>query len=94
MKNPLVVRVESWVGSIIILVFSAFLVGLFMIAVKNFGSDAEILSSSGNNLRTVSAEERMLIDDWLVKSDPGLSVKEVGYRYLIRKFPDKPWAGQ
>ncbi|OGN04285.1 MAG: hypothetical protein A2831_01110 [Candidatus Yanofskybacteria bacterium RIFCSPHIGHO2_01_FULL_44_17] len=94
MRNPLSLHVESWVGSVIVLVFAVFLVGIFMLAVKNFSSDTEILASSDNGvkLRTFSDEEKTLIDDWLTKSNVGVSVEDVGYRYIIKKYPDKPWA--
>ena len=91
LRNPLTFHVESWVGSVFVLLFSAFLVGLFAIAVKNFGSDTEVLASSSTKLKTVSTEERTLIDAWLGKTDTGISVREVGYRYIIKKYPDKPW---
>ncbi len=91
MKNPLTFRVESWLGSVIVLAVSAFLVGWFLISVKNFNSDNEILNSSGVRLRTVSPEEKSLIDQWLQQDRVGISASEVGYRYIIQKFPDKPW---
>lgn len=73
------------------MIFSAFLLGIFAIAVKNFGSDAEILVSSGTRLRTLSAEEKTLIDDWLAVNNAGISIKGVGYRNIIKKYPSKPW---
>ncbi len=91
MRNPLTFKIESWFGSVIVLIFSAFLVGWFLIAVRNFNSDAEILNVSGAKLRTVSPEEKSLIDQWLRQDNVGISASEVGYRYIIQKFPDKPW---
>ena len=93
MKNPLTFRVESWLGSVFVLAFSAFLVGIFVLAVRNFGFDAEILASSnsGVKFRTVSAEEKVLIDNWLTRTNPGIPASEIGYRYLIKKYPDNPW---
>ena len=92
MKNPLTFKIESWLGSVIVLIFSAFLVGWFLIAVKNFNSETEILNFSGTKLKTVSPEEKSLIDQWLRQDNIGISAPEVGYRYIIKKFPDKPWA--
>ena len=94
MRNPLTFRIESWVGSVFVLAFSGFLVGVFILAVQNFGFDADILASSSSRVRlqTVSAEERALIDGWLGKTNVGISAEDVGYRYLIKKYPDKPWA--
>ena len=91
MRNPLTFQIESWVGSVIVLIFSAFLIGVVVIAVKNFDSDAEVLFSTSTKLKTVSYEERTLIDTWIAREAPGISVKEVGYRYVIKQYPDKPW---
>jgi hypothetical protein len=91
MKNPLTFKIESWLGSVIVLIVSAFLVGWFLIAVRNFNSDTEILNSSITKLRTVSPEEKSSIDQWLQQDNIGISASEVGYRYIIQKFPDKPW---
>ncbi|MDP2933423.1 MAG: hypothetical protein Q8N81_04805 [bacterium] len=91
MKNPLTFKIESWLGSAIVLIFSAFLVGWFLIAMRNFNSDAEILNSSSTKLKIVSPVERSLIDQWLQQDNIGISASEVGYRYIVKKFPDKPW---
>ncbi len=75
------------------LAFSAFLVGTFVLAVKNFGFDADILAYSNLEIRfkTVSAEEKKLIDDWLIKNNMEVPTYSGSYRYLIKKYPDKPW---
>lgn len=92
MKNPLSLKVESLLGSIFVLTLSAFFVGLMLIAVKNFNSDNEILGMSNSKIRLISIQERKLIDEWLVRNNIGLSAQEVGYRYIVRKYPAKPWA--
>ncbi len=91
MKNPLTFKIESWLGLVIVLIISIFLVGWFLIAVRNFNSDTEILNSSITKLKIVSPEEKSLIDQWLQQDNIGISASEVGYRYIIQKFPDKPW---
>lgn len=91
MKNPLTLKIESWIGMAFVLLFSAFLIGLLLIAVKNFNSDSEILGSTSVKLKTVSPEERLLIDQWLQRDNIGISAAEVGYRYIVKKFPNKPW---
>ena len=91
MKNPLTLKIESWLGLVIVLIISIFLVGWFLIAVRNFNSDTEILNSSITKLKIVSPEEKSLIDQWLQQDNIGISASEVGYRYIIQKFPDKPW---
>jgi len=91
MKNPLTFRIESWVGAVLVLGFSAFFVGLFVVALQNYSSDLDILNSSGAKVRTISPQEKALIDKWLTKSDIGISVQEVGYRYILQNFPNRPW---
>jgi hypothetical protein len=91
MKNPFTLKIESWLGLAFVILFSAFLIGLFLIALKNFNSDTEIIDSMGAKLRVVSSEERLLIDRWLQKNNIGVSAAEVGYRYIIQKFPGRPW---
>ena len=91
MRNPLTFCIESWLGSVFVLAFSAFLVGWFFIAMKNFDSEMQILVSPNVKLKTISPEEKILIEEWIKKTNPGLSAQEVGYRYLIKKYPDKPW---
>ncbi len=92
MKNPLTVTIESSMAAIMVLLFSVFLIGLLLVAVKNFNTETEVLSAQDYNiLRTVSPQERSLINEWLESSDVGLSVEDVGYRFIIKNFPDKPW---
>ncbi len=91
MRNPATFVIESWVGGVFVLIFSMFFIGLFFIALKNFDSDNLILSASANNLKNISSSERELIDEWVSANNPGLSVQEVGYRFIIKKYPDKPW---
>ena len=91
MRNPLTFRIESWLGSVLVLAFAAFFVGIFVIAVKNFGSDTETLSSYAVKLRTISSEEKALIDTWIAREASDISIKDVGYRFILQKYPDKPW---
>lgn len=90
-RNPLTFRIESWVGAVLVLGFSAFMVGIFIVALKNFNSDVDILNASGTKVKTIPSYERAMIDEWISKSNIGLSVQEVGYRYILQHFPDKPW---
>jgi len=91
MRNPLTFRVESWLGSFFVLAFSAFLVGWFLLAMKNFDTETQILGSPNVKLRTISAQEKILIDEWIKRFNPDLSVPEVGYRFIVKSYPDKPW---
>jgi len=95
LRNPLTFQVESWVGSLLVLAFAVFLVGIFFVALKNFNSEAEILASpSGVNFKKISLEEKKLIDNWLNKTKPDITVNDVGYRYIIKTYPEKPWVSK
>jgi len=94
MKNPLTQKVESWLGAFIVLSFSAFLVGWFLIAVKNFSSDTDSVNFSALRLETVSPEEKLLIDQWLKQNNLKASQVGANYRRIIQQFPDKPWLNQ
>lgn len=72
---------------------SASLVGFFIIAVRNFNSDVDVLNSTTAKARVVGSQERMLIDQWLEENGTGISVQDVGYKYILNKFPNRPWIG-
>lgn len=84
-------KINSWVGGVIIVGFSAFLVGFFILAVRNFNSDVDVLSSTGAQIKTISPQEKFLIDQWLQDNAPGISAQDVGYRYILQKYPERPW---
>lgn len=94
MRNPLTLHIESWLGSVFIIALSVFFVGLLFIAIKNFDSDNKILNASGTKVKSVSVQERRLIDEWLGRNQIELSVEEVGYRYIVKKYPDRPWIAE
>jgi len=91
MRNPLSVRIETWLGGVMILAISASLVGFFIIAVKNFNSDVDILNATGVQVRNISPQEKQMIDQWLEENNTGISVQDVGYKYILNKFPNRPW---
>jgi hypothetical protein len=93
MRNPLTVKIETWLGGVMILAISASLVGFFIIAVRNFNSDVDVLNSTTAKARVVGSQERMLIDQWLEENGTGISVQDVGYKYILNKFPNRPWIG-
>lgn len=70
--------------------FAAFFIGLIFIAMKNFDSDLTIITSEQTQIKTISVTERILIRDWLIESQIETPEK-VGYRYLIGKYPSRPW---
>jgi hypothetical protein len=94
MKNVLTYRVESSLGAVFISLLSLFFIGLMFIAVKNFESDIDVMSaidtSSGIKTAPVSKTEVALIQEW-VKINSIVIPEGSGFRYLLRKYPDRPW---
>jgi len=89
-KNFLTIEIESYVGAVFILLLSSFFVGFIFIAMKNLGSDVVVINSEQVQVKTISVTERVLIQNWLKENKVEIP-EEVGYRYLIAKYPSKPW---
>jgi len=92
MKNPLTFHVESSLGAVFISLLALFFIGLLFIAVKNFESDIDIMTTTSNSIKTarVSEPELVLIREWLDMSNVEIP-EGSGYKYLVRKYPNKPW---
>lgn len=90
MMNPLTTQVESRLGATYISLLTLFFVGLIFIALKNFNSDSDILNSQTAQVKTISNTERYLIDSW-IKDNQIVIPEGRGYRYVIQKYPSKPW---
>ena len=90
MNNPLTAQVESRLGAAYVSLVALFFVGLMFIALKNFNSDIILLEADQTKVKTVSSTERTLIESWVQGNNITLPEGE-GYRYLIRKYPNKPW---
>ena len=90
MNNPLTTQVESRLGAAYISLMALFFVGLIFIALKNFSSDVVLLEADQTRVKTISSTERTLIANWVKENDIELPEGE-GHRYLIRKYPNKPW---
>lgn len=71
--------------------FALFMVGFMFLAVGQFNDDVDVISSYQEaKIKTISQTERVLIEDW-VKSN-GVTIPEgKGYRYVISRYPTKPW---
>lgn len=91
MKNPLTLRVESLLGSVFILIFSSFLLGLFFIVRENVNNDIEALSANSGYVRTFSNRERALIGKWLEKNKAEISGDGNKIKSLLEKYPERPW---
>ena len=88
--NPLTTQVESRLGAAFITLLALFFVGLIFIALKNFNSDVVLLEADQTRIKTISSTERMLIGNWVSENNIELPEGE-GYRYVIRKYSNKPW---
>ncbi|MBI2057621.1 MAG: hypothetical protein HYT63_01400 [Candidatus Yanofskybacteria bacterium] len=96
MKNLLTIKVESSLGIIFLIGLALFFIFFFFIIIKNFNSDIDVETLQASNIKrikVVSVPERKLIDGWL---EDNISVviipeSESKYRYILKKYPDKPW---
>ena len=90
MSNPLTQQVESRLGAFYIALLALFFIGLIFIALKNFNSDTIVLDSQAAQVKNISNTERYLINAWI--NENNIEIPEgKGYRYVIQKYPDKPW---
>lgn len=94
MRNPLTFRVESVVGALMILAISGFFVGLFYANARNF--DSELMTLNPETKTWISAaksssEERKQMLDWVQKNDIELPLSGDQIRYLMVKYPERPW---
>lgn len=91
-RNPLTFRVESSLGAVFISLLSMFFIGLLFIFIKNFNTDIDIMSGTLGNrsINKISQTEVFLMQAWIV--DNNVNIPEgSGYRYLVRKYPERPW---
>lgn len=88
--DPLTTQVESRLGAAYITLLSLFFVGLIFIALENFSSDVMVLEASQTRIKTISTTERKLIENWVSENNIEIPEGE-GFRYLTKKYPDKPW---
>lgn len=90
MNNPLTTQVESRLGAAYISLMVLFFVGLIFIALKNFNTDVSVLEADQTKVKTISSTERKLIENWVLDNNINIPEGE-GYRYIIKKYPNKPW---
>ena len=92
MRNPLTFHVESSLGAVFISLLAFFFIGLLFISIRNFESDMDVMiaTAANNKVSLVSNSERVLIREWIKDNSidiPGGS----GYKYILRKYPSRPW---
>lgn len=91
MKNPLTFRIESGLGAIFIIAFAGFFIGLFFVFTKNFDSELSVSNSSSASVYG-SPQERTQADAWIKQNHiTGIPSGPMRMRYLIDKYPDRPW---
>ena len=92
MKNPITVHVESSLGVVFISLLAFFFIGLMFVAVKNFEADIDIMTATSvsTKITHLSDSERLLILEWVEYNDVQIP-EGSGYKYLVRKYPDRPW---
>ena len=83
-------QVESRLGAFYITLLAFFFIGLIFIALKNFNSDTIILDSQTAQVKTISTTEKYLINAWIQENNIEIP-KGKGYRYIIQRYPSKPW---
>src|SRR3989339_764972 len=64
--------------------------GDMFISVKNFDTDVSLMNSDGVSVKNVTDTERALIDMWVRENHVTLP-PDLGYRYIIKEYPSKPW---
>jgi hypothetical protein len=92
MRNPLTFRVESSLGAVFISLLSLFFIGILFISMKNLDSDLSVLTSTTSEVkvRNIAQSEVILIQEWVAVNK--IVIPEgSGYRYLLRKYPSRPW---
>lgn len=91
-KNFLTFRVESALGAVFIVGLSSLFIGFLFTSMKSFNADVEMVDVNPASVKYISYTERSLIDKWV--SDNKIEIpKDKGYRYVIGKYPEKPWLG-
>lgn len=92
MKNPITFRVESSLGAVFISLLSFFFIGLLFISIKSYETELDIMiaTATNNKVGRFSESEKVLIRDWILDNDVELP-EGSGYKYLLRKHPDRPW---
>lgn len=77
-------------GAVFIVVLAGFFIGFLFISMKNLDSDVSLVNADQSTIRGISSTERVLIKNWVEANN--IEVPEgKGYRYIISKYPSKPW---
>ena len=90
MKNFATFRVESWLGSLFILAFASFFVGLLFVSMKNYDSE---LTSNNSAIASAygSPRERSVMNQWAEKNNINAPLGPNRVRWFLSNYPDRPW---
>ena len=77
-------------GAVFISLLAAFFIGLMFTSVKNFDSEVTVINAEQVRVKTISVAERELIRTWIKENKIEIP-QGVGYKYLLEKYPSKPW---
>jgi len=85
-------QVESWLGSVFVLMFALFAVGVIFIALKNFNSDLAVIDiqESQAHVKPIPSTERKLMETWIKENNIQIP-KDKGFRYILEMYPNRPW---
>jgi len=74
------------------LLVGAFSTSFLYIAIKNFDTDIETIDAQHvtAKIKTISPAQRELMDIWMRENTIEIPEGE-SYRWLLRKYPDRPW---
>lgn len=90
MRDPLSFKIETVLGSIVVLAVASFFVGYFLISIKNFSTDIDTMSATAPVIKDIIPHKEVeAMRNWLDKNDPELV--KASYRQAVSKYPEKPW---
>lgn len=72
--------------------FSVFMIAFMFTAMDQFEDEVDQIGSYQEaKIKTISSTERSLIDDWVKANN--INVPDgAGYRYVLHRYPSKPWS--
>ena len=94
MKNFTTFKTESYMGALLLLIMGAFMVGFFILAIKSFDSDVEMINIGNAKIKTVSDSEKSMMSIWASRRDVNIPEGESFYQYLLKNYPSKPWVNE
>jgi len=81
-------------GAFLLLIMGAFMVGFFILAIKSFDSDVEMINIGNAKIKTVSDSEKSMMSIWASRRDVNIPEGESFYQYLLKNYPSKPWVNE